>query len=147
MSDYRRVAGTGSIRIKDDETFVDDYGFYTVGGFAVIGPAFPSRELERGSKCVGGEVRFEIDLNAEYTVGGDVRIKGEARLFEGTGCNTMDLEATQSVDLIVPKDSTAAINISLDSTGTGGGDWAKGRISFTNIQQPEVQIYRQPLSS
>jgi hypothetical protein len=97
----------------------------------------PARELEHGDKCVGGEVRFEIDLDAEYLSDGGARIRGEARLLEGTSCSTTDLEDDQQIDILVPKDGVATVNINLRSSGTGGGDFAKGRITFTNTAQPD----------
>ena len=136
MSKLRRIVGSGTIRIKDDEVGEDEYGDYSVGGFAVIGEVLPSRQLEHGDKCVGGEVRFEIDLDAEYISGGGARIRGEARLFEGTSCSTSDVEDTQDINIIVPVDGIASVNIKLRSTGTGGGDFAKGRITFSNVAQP-----------
>lgn len=139
MTGLRRIAAAGSIKIKDDENWPEthEYGTYRVGGFAVVGSDLPARELENGNKCVGGEVRFEIELDAEYISNGNVRIRGEARLFEGTSCNTMDQEDDQQIEVIVPKDGTTTVDINLHSSGTGGGDYSKGRITFTNVAQPE----------
>ena len=92
----------------------------------------PSVSIATKSKCVGGEVRFELELDAGYLDSGDVRITGEARLYEGVFDSTTEEEDTQDIDLIVPKDSTARKDIRVESTGIGGGDWAKGSISFTN---------------
>lgn len=136
MSNIRKVVASGSIKIKDDEIFSDEYGYLDTTSAGVVSPNQPSVKLVNTSKCVGGEVRFELDLDAIHQDNDDVRISGEARLFEGSDCNTNDLEDTQSVNLIVPKDGSASYEIKVESTGVGGGDYAKGRVTFTNTSQP-----------
>lgn len=136
MSDSRKIVASGSIKIKDDEIFSDDYGYLNFTSAGIVSPNQPSVKLVNTSKCVGGEVRCEIDLDASYDNNGDARISGEARLFEGTDCNTTDLEDTQNINLLIPKDGVASIDIKVESTGRGGGDYAKGKVSFTNTTQP-----------
>lgn len=133
MSDKRKIIASGSIRIKDDEIFSDEYGDLTLTSTGVVSPDQPSVTLVKVSQCVGGEVRCEVELDAEYENNGDARISGEVRLFEGTSCSTTDLEDTQNINLLTPKDGVASIDV---DTMASGGDYAKGKIRFSNTAQP-----------
>ena len=58
------VTADGSVQIKDDSTVGrDHYGSLAVDGCLRLSPG-ECRTLARVSKCVGGEVRVDVELTA-----------------------------------------------------------------------------------
>ncbi len=51
----------------------------------------------------GGEVRIEVQLNAEALPDGTVRVSGAAKLYEGISERTSDLDDEQRVVVAVPR--------------------------------------------
>jgi hypothetical protein len=52
-----------------------------------------------------------------------VHVTGEARLYEGTACDTPDREDSEGIDLTLaatPPGSAALIDMHLDNSGVGG---------------------------
>ncbi|MBI2894039.1 MAG: carboxypeptidase regulatory-like domain-containing protein [Deltaproteobacteria bacterium] len=107
----------------------------------------PDRETDTTtiSVCVD-EVRLEIEvrvtlLPAEATVLGladqSVRVEGEARLYEGTDCDTDDQEDSTTFEFhdVLPGES-AGTDIHLENSGIGGGDSADFDVTVRNEEQP-----------
>ena len=81
-----RVTVDGSVKIKDDSTFGrDHYGTLQVDGCQHLSPG-ECKPLTKVSKCVGGEVRVDIELTVR-AFDDCVRITGKGQLFEGDDCN------------------------------------------------------------
>ena len=127
----RNIILNGSVRITDDEYFGDQKCTGNISEKAIISPNQVS-ELIRYQKGCGGEVRVEMDLNTQLLESGDVKIIGEARLYEGTSESTSELEDTESIDFIVPVNNLKSITIDLLNTEFQGGDKAKFILNFAN---------------
>ncbi|WP_414623849.1 hypothetical protein [Calothrix sp. CCY 0018] len=128
------VVVSGNVRIVDDEVFRDEVCTATLSGSAQLTSEGQPSELVEFSKGCGGEVRAELDLNCVRLDNGDVKINGEARLYEGTSENTGDLEDTKSLSYLVPKGRTITKTVKLRNTETFGGDTAKFTLTLVNIQ-------------
>ena len=82
-------------------------------------------------KGAGGEVRVELDLTAVALTNGDIRVDGDAKLFEGTSESTNDLDGQRVFSTLVPKDrfTTRTVTVRNDDEG---GDFATVSLSFSN---------------
>lgn len=88
------------------------------------------------TQCVGGEVRLELAFNLKLEADDHtVTVKTTARLYEGTGCDTQDLEDTQVGATSVPKDVALPVIQSVVNSGTGGGDSAAIWLLIKNGKQ------------
>jgi hypothetical protein len=93
----------------------------------------PASEIQVPHVRWGGECRVELDLRAAVVGSGQVQLEGEARFYEGDDENTVDLEDRKTISFLVPKGGrTAQHNVNLVNSGTGGGDHAEIRMTFTN---------------
>jgi len=129
----RKIFASGSVDVIDDEwPFDATRCAYRINGEAVVGEQQPSA-LISWSDCCGGEVRVELDLQAMALSSGDIKVLGQARLYEGTSCNTQDLEDKKDIDFLVPANKMTQFNLQLESQGPGGGDKADIKINFANF--------------
>jgi hypothetical protein len=79
--------------------------------------------------CVGKEVRLELQIRLTLQFpDGSVLIVGTAKYFEGTSCNTNDLERDQSFNFIVRPGENVPLNFQL-ADGDGS---VKVDLMFTN---------------
>jgi hypothetical protein len=114
------------VRIVDDENWPesDKTRTFTIRQTARLDPWHRQVSLSQFNECVGGEVRVEIDLRLQLANDNTtVRISGEARLYEGTSCNTRDREDAESLDGEIPPGRSSR-TINLRNSGAGGGDKA-----------------------
>jgi hypothetical protein len=88
----------------------------------------------------GGECRVEVDFLAEVIAEEDsaIRVKGNARFFEGASVNTTELEDSKHFEFSVPRRVQAAppIRFSVplrNSTVFGAEDHAEVVFSLSNI--------------
>lgn len=79
----------------------------------------------------GGELRVELDLAAQILDNEDIRVLGDARLYEGTTQNTTELDGTLNFMVFVPRDTTAPTSQRVKNDDEGG-DYADILINFSN---------------
>ena len=120
--------------IVDDETGVpDEVRDRDFAVEAVVSPLEREAEVDFEPRCAGGEVRvvfhFRVTLLADNL---SVRVEVNSELFEGTGCDTEDLEDTHSVQADIFEDEGAQVGVGLDNSGPGGGDSADFLIDIYN---------------
>jgi len=131
----RRLAGTVIIDGTDDELWPqsDEVSHRSVNVQMILDEGQPAAAIDIPDVRWGGECRVEVRLTAKVVAGNTVQIEGNAKLFEGTSEDTTDKEDDQTVSFTVPKGGIAAHHgIQLRSTGSGGGDHAEIKLSFTN---------------
>jgi hypothetical protein len=127
----RKITVKGKIDIKDDEWFSDEYGHLKIDEEFILSPG--SRRPLQYIECVGGEVRVELELTVQLRRDLISFIDVTAVLFEGTSCSTDDKEDSKRERIIVPPDGPPVHwRYELLNTETGGGDWAKFNLTFTN---------------
>jgi hypothetical protein len=134
---FRLVTIDGWMFILDDEWEQDDetgtFDFYRT---ARLDPSHLSADIHI-EECVGDEVRVEIDfelflLSDRTSVYADVT----AKLYEGTSCDTDELEDTETTAFAVPEDQSRTESIHLYNDELGGGDYADIEFIITNGRQP-----------
>lgn len=128
----RRVVMSAHMDITDDETFgSNEHGSAdnTTEGF--LTNKTPQTFLQLVGKA-GGEVRIELNLNANATTEGDVQIKGAATMFEGTSEESDDLDGTTDINFAVPRDEIMSQSITVRNTDEGG-DFANIRLTVSNF--------------
>lgn len=119
---------SGNIKIVDDETIGEEVGYLTIDNEIQIDPG-STATLFDGNQCVGGEVRVEINIVADYSDPSQpLQITGKGELYEGTSCSTDELNATQPISTQLSPPGDATIVIDLLNTENNGGDTAKGDI-------------------
>ena len=130
----RIISIQGNARIKDDESWPmsDEFGDLSIPLQAVTLSPLTRHPLQF-EKCVGGEVRLEIDIDVYLKEDLTAEIKIDARLYEGTRCSTDDREDTVSqVVYARPDGSPVSWSYTLRNTENNGGDSATINLTFTN---------------
>jgi len=128
----RRIVMNGSVRIVDDEWFSDEVCTASFSRTADVNESNPSEFLEYSKGC-GGEVRAELHLDAQAMNNGDVRMTGNAYLYEGTSENTTDLDAQKAVNFLVPANNFKTHVIRLVNNETFGGDTVDFKLIVANF--------------
>ena len=126
-----QVTVTAFMYVVDDETFgSNEAGTAQMTRVAIVTDDQPSdvMHLEKG---VGGEVRVELDLNAVALSNGDVRVEGDAKLYEGTSEQTMDLDGQRLFTVLVPRDRFVSRHVTIRNDAEGG-DFANIVLNFSN---------------
>jgi hypothetical protein len=106
MATLRKVLATASIDGTDDEDiFADEHGHGSQTREIVL---FDQNTQELMFQVLkwGGECRTELSLRATRENNDDVRVDGNAKLFEGTSEGTDDLDGEIGFTLVVPKGRT-----------------------------------------
>jgi hypothetical protein len=88
--------------IVDSETFRrNERGSRDFRGVLTLTDAAPVSSVQL-SHCVGGEVRVDMDLVGALRPGqSTISVEATARMYEGTSCNTNELEDEKSATLVV----------------------------------------------
>lgn len=135
-STRNRVTVSGIMEILDDEVINRRNVRVTrdVSGTAIVG-VDPSSPI-RMEGCAGSEIRVELELDVQgVSNSNDVRVTGNAYLYEGTSCTSGDLEDTETIRLTVPANQYAPYTINLLNAETFGGDTASISLNFYNAVQ------------
>ena len=133
----RRVTILGVGRLLDHEDVVaNERGERNFNEEARVNPLDREADFEVERKCVGGEVAFEVDGRVTYHDDHSVTVEVNSRLYEGTGCETDDLEDSDSFEVNVGEGEIWVGNLSLLNTGAGGGDRADYELEIGNLQAP-----------
>jgi len=131
----RDVRLIGSMHIVDDETFGDNVERTIPIDERWILDPITTREGDTTLSpiCIGGEVRVEFNLHVRLEADNrTVTATGQARLYEWTSCDPEDLEDKVDISTSVAPGSSVPINIRLENSGVGGGDWAKIDVTLSN---------------
>ena len=126
----QKVTAHGQIKIIDDEFFTNETGIMQIASAISIDKK-ERKVLVLQSKCVGGEVRVEFRLDATHFEDGSVQISGTSELYEGTSCDTTDLEVRDSYDFKLKDGESHDQMVRMLNEGNGG-DLAQGTITFRN---------------
>jgi uncharacterized protein with LGFP repeats len=130
----RKLRIGGSVKITDDESIFEknEHGTFDVSGGPIVTSDYPAGLIKQ-EWCVGGEVRVELELDVFAGNNGDVIVKGEARMYEGTSCHNDDLEDTEPIRLVVPPGKFHEPGtITLRNSESDGGDVAEIKLNFSN---------------
>ncbi len=132
---FRRLTITGSAFIVDDEFFEDETGRLDINETRNLDP-FNRRTEFQLNKCVGGEVRIEIDVRLRLEDdNSSVAVTGEARMYEGTSCSTDEREDSETFALNLAPGASQSVRIHLDNTEFAGGDTADIEFVVLNGRQ------------
>jgi hypothetical protein len=127
----RRLTASAKIFGVDDETFgSDEYGRAEYTREIVLADSQPQNVLHMECRW-GGECRVELDLTGQMMDNGDVRISGNALLYEGTSESTGDLDGQTDFTALVPRGKTVSSSQTVKNTDEGG-DYANITITFNN---------------
>jgi hypothetical protein len=134
----RLVTANGMGTITDDEVGVDnevgDRDFFEAG---TVSPLEREREFTVRPRCVGGEVIVTMTFNLTLLEDDlTVHVMVTAKLFEGTDCDTRDLEDTVVHEVDIFEGEGTQVGVILRNGGVGGGDHADYLIDITNLQEP-----------
>jgi len=117
----RRVVIDATISVTDDETFgSNEHASGGKHGEAIVTHLLPQELITMVQTC-GGEVRIELRLNAQTTTSEeDVIVTGDILLYEGTSEQTDDLDGQESVNFIIPRDSSTRKSYTVRNQNEGG---------------------------
>jgi len=143
----QRLVAVKEYRIKDDEVFSDVFKNYRTerqiqvrrGGNSTFKP-FSRKNTPR--HCAGGEVRIDDWDRVQVDNNGVARIWVSMQLFEGTSCNTNDLDGKSigvrsngttvgAPFLVVRPGQTKSKTLRVNNTSEGG-DYGRIKYTFTN---------------
>ncbi|MGL4438909.1 MAG: LGFP repeat-containing protein [Bosea sp. (in: a-proteobacteria)] len=129
----RRVQCHATMNIKDEENFgSDEFATRGAENEAVLTSRHPT-ELMKMAERMGGEIRVEIALTGTVLPGGDVRVTGTAKLFEGTSEATTDLDGQENLSFLVPAGDTVSPRFSVTNTDENDDDRADIVLDLTNF--------------
>ncbi|MBI4584966.1 MAG: DNRLRE domain-containing protein [Planctomycetes bacterium] len=134
----RLVTILGQGTLTDDEDIVsNEVGERNFNVEAQVSPLEREADISVPRKCVGGEVAFEIDFHVTLLDDNvTVNVEADARLYEGTGCDTDDLEDTNGFEESIGEGEIHVLSVSLLNRGAGGGDEAFYILDIGNFQAP-----------
>ena len=116
----RTLEVTGKALLVDDEIIGEERCDYAIDESIDL-TAGQSGTLLNFKECCGDEVRAELLLEASLE--DDIfNVSGTAKLFEGTSCNTKDLEDEEGISELVTDQRVVELEINL--LNRGGGDTA-----------------------
>lgn len=143
----QRLVAIKEYRIKDDEVFSNEYKNYRTQREIQVrrsnDSAFKSfAKKNRPRHCAGGEVRIEDWDRVEVDNNGVVKIWVSMELYEGTSCNSNDLDGRSigvrsngttvgAPFLVVRPGVTKSKTLRVNNTNEGG-DYGRIKYTFTN---------------
>jgi hypothetical protein len=138
----RILVGTVRIEGTDDEWWPqsDEHVAKEFPVHTILSDNQPAATVQIPHVGWGGECRVEMDLEAVLGSNKEIKVTGEARLYEGTTESTDDLEDTKGIDMTVPRltvnhtDASTEM-VQLRNTETWGGDHAEIYLRFLNVSE------------
>ena len=121
----------GRATIIDDELSTDVREEWSIEQQKVILSPLIIAPIRLG-KCVGEEVRLEIDLVLELLDDLSIKVEVTARLFEGADCDTNDLEDTIKEVIHLPRGAFHKWRYKLVNSEPFGNDSADITLTFRN---------------
>jgi hypothetical protein len=101
-----------------------------------LGPFQTHVELPVWIDTVGGEVRGEVRLTADWLNDSSVKLWYNIRLYEGTSVDTTDLDGEITNEVIVPRDTTENISVTVMNTDENSPDFIKLDMRIENNRRP-----------
>lgn len=80
----------------------------------------------------GGELRVELKLDVTAYLNGDVKVTGDALLYEGTSDTSDDLDGRLPIDFLVPRDNSITEEYTVYNQNEGG-DSGYFKMTFSNF--------------
>jgi len=137
----RKVSISGTIQLVNDESIGSDH--YASGSFnkiVFVGDA-QTQVLENVPPpkiCAGDEVWVALDIIVKrINAVGDISISIDGRLYEGTSCDTDDIDGTYSTTFTVPKNTTKETSFTIKNTAEKFSD-DKADITLTVYNGPAL---------
>lgn len=127
------VGMSGSMQIKDDEYWNDEYcnRTFSQSGWLMYTNQYSS--LYGEGRC-GGEVRIEVHATARMNSNGSITfLSPRVDLYEGTSESTGDLDGRKYIsNFTVAEGQSVSKYVYVENTAEGG-DWAKVWVTFANL--------------
>lgn len=136
MFDDRQIVAEGSIRMQFKDAFDSAYGTLEFTDERIISHTDSPVRFVHLARCVGGQVRFDLQLDATIQDDGAIRIEGGARFFAGLDCDPTFEKTAKELALTIPVDGTSEVEIRLEHRSGSEEDYAKGQITFANRDAP-----------
>ncbi len=128
----RRVSVSSVIFAVDHETFgSNETKTEQQDRSAVVGEDAPA-DLMYMETRVGGELRIELRLIAQALPNGNVRIRGNVKLYEGTSETSNDLDGEKAFSTLVPANAYSSKDVTITNQDEGG-DYANISMHFGNF--------------
>jgi hypothetical protein len=135
---FREVSISGTMTIKDEETFEDEFAtrsklfkVYRIG-------AFSTHEQDGWKEKMGGEIRVELSISLDWQmIDSSVNVTCNLKLFEGTTENTDDLDGEKTQTFNIQKnviDQTCQMFVS--NTDENDDDHVDLVLKISNRRQP-----------
>lgn len=124
---------SGTMQIKDDEPFSDDY-FNRSYNFPpmILGINGIMSVTNMWVERAGGEIRIEITVTATLNPNnGTVAVFHDTKLFEGTSENSGDLDGQGTGSVQILKGAQKTLRYGVNNTDEGG-DWVSISLVCTN---------------
>jgi len=86
--------------------------------------------------CVGDEVVMKVDFVFDLLTDNQVETIARVKLYEGTSCDTNDLEDHEEQEQTLGLDESGHLVFDLENSGFGGGDTAHVDIALLNQLTP-----------
>jgi hypothetical protein len=129
----RLITVAATIDGVDDESLPwesDEYGHGEFVRETVLSNSQPQNVMHMVLRW-GGECRVELNMTGQQLDSGDVRVNGEALLFEGTSEDSGDLDGKKVFDFLVPR-KKSIMNVQEVRNEDEGGDRATIRMTVSN---------------
>ena len=139
----RFVSISGTIQVQDyePEPFADNQ--HASGNFTktlFVGDAQPQAfaEIPPPKICAGGEIWPEYKLKATIvSQAGDVNVTVDGKLYEGSSCDTLDEDGSNSVTFTVQANQTITHTVYMSNTAEGDPeDNANLALTVANLPSP-----------
>ena len=137
----RFISISGTIQVQDYETFGDNE--HASGNFTktlFVGDAQPQAfaEIPSPKVCAGGEIWPEYKLTvSRVSQAGDVNVTVDGKLYEGTSCDTTDLDGSTSQTFTVQPNQTITHSVHMSNTDEGDpDDFANLTLTVANHASP-----------
>lgn len=126
----RRIVCSAHMELTDDENWPqnDEHGKADKTNELVLTSLGLPQDALTMRKGVGGELRVELTMTGSLQSSGDVRVDGEALLYEGTSETSNDLDGTLNFNMLIPRDGITTKTVTVVNQDEGGD---KGVITVT----------------
>jgi hypothetical protein len=131
----RSVRVTGTLKVVDDEVIGKHTATLDVREDVLLNPSTRTKNISF-ERCAGGEARAEVKIALTLNADNSVKAVTTLKLYEGTSCNTNDLEDTKSGTLALGVGAKTSQVLAAKNSGLGGGDTARLDIVISNAQAP-----------
>jgi hypothetical protein len=122
MTVRRKVSVTTLMNLTDHETFgANEHASAQLTRVAVVTDDVDQQLMYMEARC-GGEIRVELTLNAIVLQNGDIRIEGNAKLYEGASDRTNELNGENDFTVLIPANKFVPYFVNVWNTYEGERD-------------------------